>query len=110
MNNWIYLLSDTQRRHARITRIGINIKTSVEDTPLLFLRILSSQTATRLLADYLEDYCDDDGYVLSLPGTSFHVVQAVDMSQKSEKTAPSKLTHLKYFPYSCFSTLASVLF
>ena len=25
----------------------------------------------------------------------------VDASRKSEKTAPSKLTHRKYFPYSC---------
>ena len=26
----------------------------------------------------------------------------VDASRKSEKTVPSKLTHCKYFPYSCF--------
>ena len=35
----------------------------------------------------------------------------VDASRKSEKVAPSKLTHRKYFPYSClFCILASVLF
>ena len=26
----------------------------------------------------------------------------VDASRESEKMAPSKLTHRKYFPYSCF--------
>ena len=34
----------------------------------------------------------------------------VDASRKSEKMAPSKLTHRKYFSYSCFCILASVLF
>ena len=35
----------------------------------------------------------------------------VDASQKSKKMAPSKLTHHKYFPYSCFfCILVSVLF
>ena len=33
---------------------------------------------------------------------AYWLEKLVDVSRKSEKTAPGKLTHRKYFPYSCF--------
>ena len=51
-------------------------------------------------------------FVANASRLAYWLGKLVDMSRKSEKMSPSKLTHCKYFPYSCFffCILASVLF
>ena len=60
------LLSDTHQRHAEITMIGIqqHQKASAADIPLpKHCCVLSLQMTTCLLGDFLEDFCNDDGFI-----------------------------------------------
>ena len=41
-------------------------------------------------------------FVVDASRLAYWLGKRVDVSRKSEKTAPSKLTLRKYFPYSCF--------
>ena len=41
-------------------------------------------------------------FVVDANRLAYWLGKPVDVSRKSEKMAPSRLTHCKYFPYSCF--------